>query len=371
MKKRILLFALIGVLAGFMLTKMMSETENSSDVASVENTISEEPSGLADQEDLPMQTPSVRVRDLTAQIMDDVVEVTGRTQGSRQVNLRAETEGQIAHILVTKGGKVTAGQVLAKMEIRERGARVSETEQLLNQRQIQYNAAKELAEKGFNSRVRLAEARAELETARSLLKQARVELANTTITAPFDGVVNDQMIEVGDYVSKGNPLFDIVDLNPIEIVGFLTEKQMEYVAEGSAATAKLLKDQIVNGVVTFIASAADVQTRTFKMEMTLENPEHAIKEGLTAKIQIPVQEAKAYKISPSILSLADDGTVGIKVVTSDDIVEFMPITLLKDTPEYLWVGGLPDNIRVITVGQEFVINGQRVKPVLSEGASLL
>ena len=227
--------------------------------------------------------PEVRVQNLTAQPMNDHIEVTGRTQASRQVNISAETEGQVASVLIDKGEIVKKGQILAKLELRDRAARVSEARQLLNQRQIQFDAAKELTQKGFNSRVRLAEAQAQLESARAQLKQARVELSNINIKAPFDGVVNGQMIEVGDYVSKGNEMFDIVDLDPIEIVGFLTEKQMEFVTKESKVMAELLRGEEVTGEITFIAAAADADTRTFKMEVTVPNVEHKIKEGLTTK----------------------------------------------------------------------------------------
>lgn len=315
--------------------------------------------------------PEVRVQNLTAQPMDDQIEVTGRTRASREVNVSAETDGQVASIRVDKGQVVKQGQILARLGIRDREARVEEAKQLVNQREIQYNAAKELTEKGFNSRVRLAEALAQLESAKAQLKQARVELSNINIVAPFDGVVNEQMVEVGDYVSKGNQMFNIVDLDPVEIVGFLTEKQMEYVEEGSAAVAELLRGQEAEGQVTFIAAAANAQTRTFEMEMTLPNTEHKIKEGLTAKIKIPIKEASAYKVSPSILSLSDEGSVGVKIVNMNNEVEFKPIRLLKDTPEYLWIGGLPESIQIITVGQEFVIPGQKVTPVVSNEESLL
>jgi len=316
--------------------------------------------------------PEVRVRNLTAKSMNDQIEVTGRTRASRKVSLRAETDGQVSSIKFEKGQIVQEGQILAKLEVRDRAAKVLDAEQSLNQRQIQFNAAKELAEKGFNSRVRLAEARAQLESAKSQLKQARVELSNINIKAPFDAVINGQMIEIGDYVSKGDDLFNLVDLDPIEIAGFLTEKQMEYITEGTQATAELLRGQSVEGQITFIAAAANDETRTFEMEMTLPNPQHQIKEGLTAKIRIPISEASAYKISPSILSLADNGAVGVKIVNDNDQVEFKEIKLLKDTPEHLWVGGLPDRVRIIIVGQEFVIQGQTVKPVVAEeGQSLL
>lgn len=333
-----------------------------------ESTNSQENTALLENEG---KIAEVRVRDLVAQPMEDEINVTGRTRASRQVFLRAETEGQIASILIEKGDIVRKGQILAKLELRDRAANVLNGEQLLNQRKIQYSAAKELAEKGFNSRVRLAEARAQLESARAQLKQARVELSNINIRAPFDAVVNDQMVEIGDYVSKGSDIFDLVDLNPIEIIGFVTEQQLVHVREGMQVGAELLRGAEVIGEITFIASAADSKTRTFKMEVTLPNPDYKVKEGLTAKIKIPVKEDSAYKVSPSILSLTDEGTVGVKIVNENNQVEFKPIRLLRDTPEYLWIGGLPEKVRIITVGQEFVIPGQTVKAIPAEGKSLL
>lgn len=313
----------------------------------------------------------VRVRNLVVQVMNDDVEVTGRTQAFRQVIMRAETEGQIASLHFKKGDEVKKGQLLVKLKVKDRAARLEEARQILKQREIQFNASKELAEKGFNSRVRLAEKEAELQSARAQVKQAQEELSNIVIKAPFGGIIDDQMVEIGDYASKGNELLKIVDLSPIKIKGFLTENQVGNLREGDTASAVLLNTQVVEGTVTFIASAANVDTRTFKMEMTVPNEDYAIREGLTAKILVPFKENKAYKISPSILSLSDDGAVGIKIVNSDNIVEFKPVKLLKDTPDYLWVGGLPDKIQVITVGQEFVVSGQKVKPVQGEGQDLL
>lgn len=363
MKKSIFIAIFIAVIATlWILSGMFGDKSNADDTAApTEEALNNASSDI----------PEVRVQNLTAQMMNDSIEVTGRTQASRQVMLGAETDGQIAIVLVNKGDVVEKGTVLAKVGLQDRAARVNEAQQLLNQRQIQYDAAKELTEKGFNSRVRMAEAKAQLESARAQLKMARVELSNINIKAPFDGVINDQMIEVGDYVSKGTKLFEIVDLNPVEIVGFLTEKQMAHVTEGVEVTAKFLDGQVVAGKITFIASAANQETRTFKIEVTIENQDYQIKEGLTAKLQLPVNEAKAYKISPSILSLSDDGSVGVKTVSVDNIVRFMPIRLLKDTPEYLWISGLPEQVQIITVGQDFVVPGQVVKPVLSEGDGLL
>ena len=313
----------------------------------------------------------VRVRESIAQPMQDEVSLTGHTRASRKIDISAETAGQVKELLAEKGEAVKEGQVIAKIEIRDRAARVQEAEQLVNQRNIQYKAAKELASKGFNSQVRLAEARAQLESARAQLKEARVDLAKVEIKAPFDGVINDQYIEVGDYLSVGDKVFSFVDLDPVEVAGFLTESQVVQVQLGGEATAKLLTDLAVNGKVTYIAPVANTETRTFPVEIQVPNPENKIREGLTAEITIPLAEHAAHKISPSILSLADDGTVGVKTVDENNIVQFTKVKLLKDTADHLWVDGLPEKVRLITVGQDFVLPGQSVEAVPADGDSLL
>lgn len=311
----------------------------------------------------------VRIQSMTSETMTDFVQVAGRTQASRKVDLRAETSGQVVKVLFEKGAVVKEGQALAKIELRDRSARVEEAEQKVNQRQIQYTAAKELEHKGFSSKVRLAEASAELEAARAQLKQARVELTKTSIVAPYDGVVNNQYIEKGDFVSVGDMVFSVVDLDPLEISAFISEKNVSDIELGSTATAEFLTGIMVEGEVTYVASVADEQTRTFEIEISLPNPDHQIKEGLTAELKIPTKDIDAFKISPSVLSLADDGTIGVKVVGEGDKVEFVPVKLLQDTPDFIWVSGLPANARLITVGQEFVVEGQNVKPVPVEVSS--
>ena len=338
-----------------------------SGVLNVDNPKNEAPETTSEASNAVKQPPipQVRVKALSAQTMNDETEVTGRTQASRQVIIRAETEGSIASLNVKKGQKIQTGAVIAKLRVKDRGAQLEQARQLLKQRQIQYNASKELAEKGYNSRVRLAEKEAELGSARAQVKQAQEELSNIIIKAPFGGFINQQMVEIGDYVNRGSDIIEVVDLNPIEITGFLTEKQISNVKQGQPIAAKLLNGEVVEGNITFIAAAANKDTRTFEMEMTVPNNQGIIKEGLTAKILVPFKEDKAYKISPSILSLTDDGRIGVKIVTSDNKVEFKPVQLLKDTPDYLWIKGLPDQVKLITVGQEFVNEGQTVDPILS------
>lgn len=313
----------------------------------------------------------VRVRSIEAVTYADEVEVTGRTQASRRVQLRAETTGQIQELLKEEGESVVKGDALAELEIRDRQARVTETKQRVNQRQIEYNAAKKLANKGFNSKVRLAQALADLENAKAEMKQAQIDLGKLKIIAPFDGTIFRQDIEAGDYLSVGDPLFTVVDLDPVELVGFVSERNVQSLELNGTARAEFLDGSILEGKLSYIAPAADQDTRTFRVIMSAENSDFQIKEGLTAKIKIPVEDKLAHRISPSILALNDAGQIGVKVVNDQNIVEFVPIKILSDKPDSMWILGVPGTARFITVGQNFVSIGQHVEPVEAEGDGLL
>jgi multidrug efflux system membrane fusion protein len=330
-----------------------------------------DPPPTATQAQTEKNLVEVRVRELEARPYDEDVVVTGRSRASRYVAMAAETDGQVIEILKEEGDTVTKGDILARLELRDRKARAEEAEKRLQQREIEFNAAQKLETQGFNSRVRLAQAKADLEEAKAMLEQARVELAKTDITAPYDSVISIQHIEIGDYVTAGGALFDIVALDPIELVGFVSERRVQHLKLGTEAEAIFLNGDTLTGTLTYIAPAADPQTRTFRVIMSAPNPELAVKEGLTAEVHIPVSARQAHEISPAILSLNTQGQVGVKIVNGEDKVEFVPVRILSDKAGSMWITGAPNKARFITVGQDFVIEGQTVKPVPADGDGLL
>lgn len=313
----------------------------------------------------------VRVREIKAEPYIDRVEVTGRTRASKKVVLKAETDGQVTAVLKEEGDAASLGEPLAELELRDRAARVREAKQRVNQRSIEYNAAKKLEDKGFNSRVRLAQALADLEDAKAALANAEIDLAKTKIKAPFDGIINEQEVEVGDYMDVGNALFTVVDLDPIEFVGFVSERRIHDIELGGRARAVFLGGQALEGTISYIAPAANEQTRTFRIIISAPNADLSIKEGLTATIYIPAAQKRAHKISPSILSLNDAGQIGVKIVNTENKVEFVPVRILADKTDGMWIFGPPETARIITVGQDFVSEGQTVNPVPSSGEGLL
>lgn len=307
------------------------------------------------------ETPRVSVLTSQAQTVANDITVNGRTKAARIVDILAETEGRIIDVPVARGARITAGTVIARIEIKDRKALVAKARQEVRQKEIESSAAQGLSEKGYNSKVRLAGTEAELEAARAELKRAEVDLGNTEIRAPFDGALEERVVEIGSFVQAGTPVGKIVDLDPIHIIGYISEQRIGEIRHDNQAFATLPNGQEAEGKISYIATTADEATRTFRIEVEIPNPDNAIVEGLTTRLRIPVATEKAHRISPAILSLDDSGVIGVKTVDENNIAGFHPVTLAGDAPGGIWVRGLPDNIRLITVGQEFVTPGQKVE----------
>lgn len=311
--------------------------------------------------------PQVRVRTQTAEARSAAIVLRGRTEAVRSVRLRAETRGTVKEIMVEKGAQVSAGDVLVQLSQDDRLARLRQAKALLEQRQIEYTAASQLSEKGYRSDTAVAEARAQLEVAKAALAAMEIDIAYTTIRAPFDGVVDDRPAEIGDFLDVGDPVATIVDLDPILVVGQISERDVGHVAVGHAGTARTVTGEVLEGTIRYISAVADETTRTFRVELEVPNPSRRVMQGISTEIRLPLPPQPAHLVSPAILTLADDGTLGVKLVNEAGIVEFHPAQIVADGPEGVWLAGLPHRATFITVGQEFVTAGQRVEAI-AEGA---
>ena len=180
------------------------------------------------------------------------------------------------------------------------------------------------------------------------------------IVAPFSGYLETLRVEEGDFLNTGAVCAALIDPDPMLLVADIAEKDIAQVQLGSEATAKLISGRLITGEVTFIASSADKNTRTFRVEISVDNKDRSIRDGVSAEIYIKGKEEPAHKISPAILSLNDQGKLGVRTVTVDNRVEFKEINILEDTNSGMWVSGLGEEARIITLGQEYVFQGQTV-----------
>jgi multidrug efflux system membrane fusion protein len=311
----------------------------------------------------PNATQIVRVARLTAVPHEAVITIRGRTAALHQVDVRAEVDGVVAALHFEKGDRVKAGQVLCELKVNDRAARAAQAQAQMAQAQKEVDVARELFKEGFRSKTQMAAAEASYEAAKAGASTMNIQLADTKIRAPFAGVVDERYANLGDYLQVGNKCAMVVAPEPFLAVGTVSEELVGQVSPGAKARVKLVSGETVDGKVRFVAEHADETTRTFRMEVELPNPDAKLRSGISADIMvIPTRLIPAHKISPGILVLEDTGVVGVRVV-QNGVARFMPVRIISDGPNGMWVAGLPQQSDVIVVGQEFVTNGERVKAV--------
>ncbi|MEL6746367.1 MAG: efflux RND transporter periplasmic adaptor subunit [Pseudomonadota bacterium] len=304
----------------------------------------------------------VRVVRSVAQPRPAQLVLRGRTQVEARVSIRAETAGPILAEPPERGNRVTVGDVLCRIDTGTRTAALLEAKAQLAEAQAAYKATSRLNQRGFASQLKRMGDRRALDTATAAVDRTERDIAKTRITAPMAGVV-EHRARLGAYLSVGDECAKLVRLDPLLIVANVAERDVPQLTLGMDVTAQLVTGQQVAGTVQFIAPAADPATRTFRIEAAVPNPEGALRDGLTADLLIPLPSQPAHRLAQSTLSLDDAGRLGVKTVTAEDQVAFVPVTIMGDARDSLWVAGLPEAARVITVGQEYVRDGQVVTPV--------
>lgn len=302
----------------------------------------------------------VQVTRIVAELVGRTVTLSGRTAPARSVELKAETSGRVVAVGAARGSRVEAGGLIVRLDAGERLARLAQARAELRQRELEYDGQIRLKPAGYVSEARLAESLAQLERARAEVTRAQLDIERMQLRAPFAGALQDRLVEVGDYVAPGTPVATFVDNRRLAVAGSVAEGQASLVHVGLAGTARLASGQVVPGRLRYVAPVADAATRTFAVELEIANPSGDLPVGVTADIELPVGRVLAHRLSPALLTLDDAGVVGVKIQAPGDRVKFMPATIVRASPEGVWITGLPDPAPVIVGGQGFVRDGDRV-----------
>jgi multidrug efflux system membrane fusion protein len=189
-----------------------------------------------------------------------------------------------------------------------------------------------------------------------------VELNRTEVKAPFRGYI-EKIIKPGNYINRGEICAVIIELDPVTFIAEVPEAEIKTIVKGQNVSMRLVTGEIINSRLSFVSKSATPSTRSFRVEAEVENPNGLIRDGITATMQINTNKILATKISPSIMLLSDAGSLGVRIVNDDDIVEFIPIKILEDTQDGIWITGIQNSSNLIVRGQGYVENGQRVIPI--------
>jgi multidrug efflux system membrane fusion protein len=289
------------------------------------------------------------------------IRLSGVTAADKRAALAARAEGVISSLALTKGSPVEAGALVMTLEGPETLAQANIAEIALAQRERELERSEKLFAGGNTPEIEVLNARSARDAAAAELVRARAAVDRLELRAPFAGIVDNVDVEVGEWVQTGAGVATILALDPIVVKAEVSERDLSSVNPGSTAKVRLANGAELEGVVRLIAREASAETRTFPVEIALRNEDLALSSGMTAEVELKANPVRAVVVPRSVITLAEDGALGVRVVAADNIAQFAAVTVIDDTPEGLVVTGIPDGVRVVVAGQDLVRNGDAVE----------
>lgn len=307
----------------------------------------------------------VRVSVIASEPRTRHVVLRARTESKRSVEVKAEIAGKVISRPVERGMQVAMGDLLCEVAIDDREVALEEARAAFETARIEHQGSLKLKKQGLLSDVAVASSDARKEAARAHLHRQELNLSRTRIVAPFAGVVEELHMHDGDYAVPGTPCATLIDLDPMLVLANVTEAEVDSLVQGQAVSGFTINGRELTGAVSFVGKQSDPVTRTYPVEITVDNQDYSIRSGLTVTLRVGVEVVPAHQISPSLLTLNDAGRMGIRMLDGSNRVVFEPVEILEDGTEGMWITGLPDTASLITVGQEYVALGEIVEPVYS------
>ena len=327
----------------------------------------------------PVMVVGVELRDVV-----DRIEATGQLLATAQASIAAQVDGQITRIHVAEGAAVEAGEVLLEIDPERRQlqqsnqrALVAEAEAQLADRRREAKRVESLRAKGVASQSSVEEAHTQLELAHSRREGARARLglaeralADSSVAAPFSGRIARRYVSVGEFVSTGQVLFDLVDLADMEVEFHLAERDSSRVEVGDAVRIRVapFPDEVFDASVSVISPTIDSQTRTLRVKAVVDNCESRLRPGLFARVDLGLAERGGVVMVPEdAIVLRSDGSVIFRLVNGNQVER---VSVLTGVHRDGWVEvarGLALDDVIVVRGQARLVDGSVVEVRTADG----
>lgn len=301
----------------------------------------------------------VVVQEIVARAHPNTIVLQARSEADKVVTVASETGGTISSLPVEKGAFVQKGQIICRIDVGAREAQLAQARAQRDARKLEVNAARTLVQQGHMSKSQMAAAQANFDASIAAVKAALVELERTKIRAPFDGILDRQPVKIGHFMSPGQPCGTIIDKDPLLIVGYVAENQINRVSVGARGTAKMSTGELAAGKIRYIAETPNLTTRTFRVELEVPNKDLLLRDGMTAELIINAGEVVASRVPQSVLTLAGDGRLGVRVIDNGRVT-IRPVQVIADDQDGAVVTGLAASELVIMRGGEYTRDGREV-----------
>jgi multidrug efflux system membrane fusion protein len=281
----------------------------------------------------------------------------------------ARAIGSIVELKVRRGDRVKEGDVVAILSDEAREAQVAQAQALVEQRQTALNARSQLIKKGIVAANERNQLEADLSAAKAALASAMAERERGQVVAPISGLVSAVPVTAGQALQPNSVVAEIVALDPMLAVIEVAERQLGGLKVGDRASVELVTGVEAEGTIRFISPSASEGTRTYRVDVELDNDDGAIPDGVTAQVELKLDPVEAVSLPRSALTFSAEGQLSVRTVNAEGIVGSVPVKIVEDGRDTLWLSGVDSGTRVIVQGQDFVKDGQRVEAVTAGPAA--
>ncbi|MEM7046146.1 MAG: efflux RND transporter periplasmic adaptor subunit [Pseudomonadota bacterium] len=309
------------------------------------------------------QVMKVEVHDSQEVDYQAILHITGKTEPVSQVTVRSKISGVVEVIDIEEGQNVLKDSPLVWLSAEDRPAQLSRARATVEQRRIDLQSTEKLAQEGYRTQQNLLAAQAAYDAALADLRRAELAAQDRKVLAPTDGLIAKRHVELGQYINTSAPIADIVDNTSLRITGFVNERYVGKIRLGSPVTVRLVDGNAYDAIVSYVSPLAQDATRTFEIEVIIDNAQGNLIGGLTARMSVSLDPVRAHEITASTLTLDTRGRIGIMSVDPGDQVVFYPVTIIGEEAEKVWITGLPQRLQIITKGQGFVTDSETVEAV--------
>lgn len=313
---------------------------------------------------------NVEVASLAARPFAATVRVTGEARPATDVTVSAEEGGRLVAFVREKGSMVARGGTVARIDDAVVAAQAQEARAAARLAEDRYVRQRRLwEEEGIGSEIAYLQSQSEAEAAAARLALAETRLARTRIRAPVAGTVDEHLVEAGEVVAAGTPVARIVDGRRLEIAGGVPERFAAQVAPGDSAqiTFDVLPGRTFGGTINYVGAAVDRQSRTFPIEIAMDNPDGAVKPYMIANVRVIIgREEDAIVVPREVLLRTEMGQQAVVVESRDgeDVAVLRDVVLgTANQNDVVVTAGLQPGDRLVVRGQQLVDPGDRVRIV--------
>ncbi len=306
--------------------------------------------------------PNIVALEVVPGTITDRINLPGVVEPWVKLNIVAEVKGKIVAKRVDDGVQVKKGAVLALIDDRDYRNTVTSAQANVDAAVAAYNRLKALFDDQLATQSQLDDALARQKTTRAALDMAQLDLERCVIRAPMDGVVNQVLIENGQFLNAADPVAEMLQIDRVKVTVGIPESDVAAVRKvrHCRITIEALGSRAFEGACRYLAKTTGNLARLYNLEIELQNSDGVILPDMFARVSI-VKDRVSDGLSVPLYALVKSKTQSAVYVVEDDVARLKPVTIgIQEGWQVQVKNGLRPGDRVVVVGQHSVNDGQAV-----------